>query len=113
MLAAKDLTLDDDEDMADETREGAIAAQDLLYTSIPHVYFVGNMPAYREQLLTQGKSTDKNREFVKVITVPVFERKKSIVLLDTVTLDSYEVTFDLPQAEQETPDDEKAMQVDG
>lgn len=109
VIAESDLCLDGDEDMADETVEGAQANQDKLNSSVPHVYFVGNMPAYKEQMLTQGK----NGGFVKVITVPVFERKKSIVLLDTETLDSYEVTFDVaPEAEQET-DEKEMMQVDG
>jgi DNA polymerase delta subunit 2 len=62
-----------------------------LYTQVPHVYFVGNMEAYNEELLCQ-----KN-QYLKVISLPTFATTHSIVLLDMCTLQSFEVAFDFSE----------------
>ena len=87
-----------------------------LYTQVPHVYFVGNMQNYKEELLTQNKGK-QNLQFVKVLSLPTFALTPSIVLLDLETLQSYEVTFDLSEgiaqkAQQEVVGDEDSQRYD-
>ena len=48
-------------------------------TSVPHVFFVGNMSKYETHLI------QKEKQFLKVFTVPTFNTTHSIVLLDTET----------------------------
>lgn len=55
---------------------------------MPHVYFVGNMQDYKEELMRQ------DNKFMKVISLPTFQRTHSIVLMDLATLQSYEVSFE-------------------
>lgn len=54
----------------------------------PHVYFCGNQPEYGSRLL----HTDM-QEVTRLISVPTFRSSKSIVLLDTQTLQAYEYKF--------------------
>ena len=66
------------EDDADITQ-----GQDL-YTEVPHVYFVGNMQEYKEELLT--RKAGSTTQYLKVISLPTFYHSHSIVLLDLQTL---------------------------
>ena len=55
-----------------------------LFTEVPHVYFVGNMQEYKEQLLT--RKAGSTTQYLKVISLPTFYLSHSIVLLDLQTL---------------------------
>jgi DNA polymerase delta subunit 2 len=74
----------------------------------PHVYFAGNQEEYGERLVTSGLTTCK--QAVKILSVPIFRKSKSIVLLDVTSLQSYEVKFDLSHGIMPTRD--SAMEVD-
>ena len=58
---------------------------------MPHVYFVGNMEAYKEELLSS------KGQYLKVISLPTFAKTHSIVLLDMNSLQSFEVGFNLSE----------------
>jgi len=65
----------------------------------PNVFFAGNCEKYGQKLMMgdAGKA-------IKVIAVPKFREKKSIVLLDLESMQSYEFKFDMGtvmRAEQE------------
>jgi DNA polymerase delta subunit 2 len=59
----------------------------------PHVFFVGCQPTYAEEVIYQHKSEES---LLKLISVPTFARSRSIVLLDTKSLQSYELKFGQP-----------------
>lgn len=64
-------------------------------TSFPHVYFAGNMLAYKSELIKRTKNAKDG--FVKVISVPQFVKSHSIVLLDLQTMETQEMKFDISQ----------------
>lgn len=84
VVAENDLQLDDEEMPADSKDKESI------YTVVPHVYFVGNASKYSEKLVQEDK------QFMKVFTVPSFAQTHSMVLLDTATMETYEITFSPP-----------------
>lgn len=55
-------------------------------THVPHVYFVGNMEKYKEELLVKGGTSSNIKQYMKVISVPQFYKSHSIVLLDLKSL---------------------------
>lgn len=61
---------------------------------MPHVYFVGNMEAYKEELITNDTNY---KQSLKIISLPTFAKTHSIVLLDMQTMESYEVVFDMSE----------------
>ena len=65
-----------------------------LFTEVPHIYFVGNMQEYKEELITRSAGKTST-QYLKVISLPTFNISHSIVLLDLETLQSYEVGFDI------------------
>ena len=79
VISDSDLNFEDEEDSK------------ALYTQVPHVYFVGNMEAYKEELLSS------KGQYLKVISLPTFATSHSIVLLDMNSLQSFEVMFDLSE----------------
>ena len=81
------LNMGEEEDQVEEESKS-------LYTQVPHVYFVGNMEAYKEELITNPADA---KQSLKVISLPTFSKTHSIVLLDMQTLESYEVAFDLSE----------------
>ena len=81
------LNMGEEEDQVEEESKS-------LYTQVPHVYFVGNMEAYKEELITNSADA---KQSLKVISLPTFSKTHSIVLLDMQTLESYEVAFDLSE----------------
>ena len=82
------LNLGEDEETAAQTSKS-------LFTQPPHVHFVGNMQAYKEELLTSQAPGKMHQEHVKLISLPTFAKSHSLVLLDLATWQSYEVVFDL------------------
>ena len=57
----------------------------------------------------------EDKRFLKIFTVPIFEQTHSIVLLDTATCQTYEVTFSPPvkaptSQEEEAKTDEKMVE---
>ena len=81
------LNLAEDEQQAEENSKNQ-------YTQVPHVYFVGNMEAYKEELIINEANV---KQSLKVISLPTFAKTHSIVLLDLETLESYEVAFDMSE----------------
>lgn len=81
------LNMGEDEDQVEEQSK-------TLFTQVPHVYFVGNMEAYKEELITNPADT---KQSLKVISLPTFSKTHSVVLVDMQTLESYEVAFDLSE----------------
>ena len=61
--------------------------------SAPHVFFAGCQPAYGEEVVYRDEACDS---LVKLLCIPTFALSRSIVLLDTVTLQSYELRFGEP-----------------
>lgn len=86
VIADSDLQLDDEveEEVPNHKDKQSI------FTVVPHVYFVGNASKYAEKLMQEDK------QFMKVFTVPSFAQTHSMVLLDTATLETYEITFSPP-----------------
>lgn len=74
----------------------------------PHVYFAGNQEAYGERLVTSTVTTCK--QAVKILSLPIFRKTKSIVLLDVTSLQSYEIKFDVSNGIMPTRD--SAMEMD-
>jgi DNA polymerase II small subunit/DNA polymerase delta subunit B len=66
------LNLGEDEEQAEETSKTQ-------FTQVPHVYFVGNMEAYKEELIVNDANC---QQCLKVISLPTFAKTHSIVLLD-------------------------------
>lgn len=93
VVADSDLQLNDDDEMAGESKD-----KQSIYTVVPHVYFVGNASKYAEKLVQEDK------QFMKVFTVPAFSQTHSMVLLDTATLETYEITFSPPTAAAGSPE---------
>jgi DNA polymerase delta subunit 2 len=56
----------------------------------PDVYFAGNQDSFGAELVTQ---TGNSRQGVQLISVPTFAKTLSIVLMDTQTLESFELKF--------------------
>ena len=81
------LNMGEDEEQVEEQSK-------TLFTQVPHVYFVGNMEAYKEELITNPADT---KQSLKVISLPTFSKTHSVVLVDMQTLESYEVAFDLSE----------------
>lgn len=81
------LNMGEDEEQVEEQSK-------TLFTQVPHVYFVGNMEAYKEELITNPADT---KQSLKVISLPTFSKTHSVVLVDLQTLESYEVAFDLSE----------------
>ena len=81
------LNMGEDEEQVEEQSK-------TLFTQVPHVYFVGNMEAYKEELITNPADT---KQSLKVISLPTFSKTHSLVLVDMQTLESYEVAFDLSE----------------
>lgn len=82
------LNLGDDEETTTQNSKS-------LFTQPPHVYFVGNMQAYKEELLTDQAPGKMHQEHLKLISLPTFAKSHSLVLMDMATWQSYEVVFDL------------------
>ncbi len=62
----------------------------LVITTIPHISAVGNQKSFYTKL----DYINKDENVIRFICIPEFQRTKSIVLLDTVTLDTYEFKID-------------------
>lgn len=78
----------------------------------PHIYFSGNQEEFGERLLMENKGKQQlYRQGVKIISVPSFQRTKSIVLMDLATLQCYEVSFGLSEGIVPVRDSAQ-MQVD-
>ena len=54
---------------------------------LPNVYFIGNQPEYQSELLEFEKGK------VRVILVPNFQETGTIVLVNTLTLETQKVSF--------------------
>ncbi|KAI9101041.1 DNA polymerase alpha/epsilon subunit B-domain-containing protein [Phlyctochytrium arcticum] len=54
----------------------------------PHLYFIGNQPSYETSLMT-----DPQTGTTRVILIPSFSQTKSVVLVNTRTLEPHLVTF--------------------
>ena len=61
-----------------------------ILSTCPHVYFVGNQSSFKQVWLEEEKQK------VKIICVPSFEKTHTIVLVDIDTLDSFPLSFHLP-----------------
>ena len=62
-----------------------------LFTSVPHVYFVGNMQGFKEEEITN------NDRYLKVISVPAFHLTYELVLMDLKTLQTYTMVFNMSE----------------
>ena len=58
------------------------------YIQPPHVYFVGNMQGYSEELIKKSDT-----QWIKLIGLPRFSQTQSLILLDLETFESYEISF--------------------
>jgi DNA polymerase delta subunit 2 len=75
-----------------------LEADPFVIDECPHIYFSGNQEAFGERLLIDQKSKQQiYRQGVKLISVPSFQRTRSIVLMDLGTLQCYEVSFGLSE----------------
>lgn len=93
VISEKELSLPEDKEM-----EGAHKKEhERDNTTVPHVFFVGNMDKYESRMLR------KDKQFLKVFTVPTFSSSYSMVLLDTETCETYEVKF-APRKEESDSD---------
>jgi hypothetical protein len=63
------------------------------------------MQAYGEQIIRDNKNS-----FVKIISLPIFAKTQSIVLLDLATMDSYTVSFNLSDTIKNAAPVESAVQ---
>ena len=57
---------------------------------VPHLYFAANQYTYGERVIKQ----EENKK-VKLLSIPIFRRTKSLVLVDTETLETYEYKLSL------------------
>lgn len=76
--------IDDNLNLGDDEETAALTSKSL-FTQPPHVHFVGNMQAYKEELLTNQAPGNMHQEYVKIISLPTFAKSHSLVLLDMAT----------------------------
>ena len=51
------------------------------------------MHEYKEELFWNHQGNQQNNQFMKILSIPSFEKTQSIVLLDLQTLQSFEIKF--------------------
>ncbi len=56
---------------------------------MPHIYFAGNQEKFETKLLVD----DKERKICRLVSVPVFSKTHSIVLVNLRNLDAFEISF--------------------